>query len=133
MRGVLPPPAVHDVLQALIIQTQLIATHALHGPHAALVAQSQCCYFAALAVPVVWVALDDAVEGYTENAGCGGLVDLAGGAENVQHPLLTGQPCDQPGLDGGEIGVDEGAALAGHQRGADELAQSVRYIVGQQS
>ena len=131
--GVLPAPAVHDVLQALVVQTQLIAAHALHSAHTALVAQSQRCHFAALAVFVVGVALDDAVEGHAEDAGCGGLVDLAGGAENVQHPLLTGQPCDQPGFDGREVGIHEGAAFAGHQRRADELAQRIRYIVGQQS
>ena len=88
--GVLPPPAVHDVLQALVVQTQLIAAHALHSAHAALIAQSQRCHFAALAVLVVGVAFGDAVKGHAEDAGCGGFVDLAGGAENVQHPLLTG-------------------------------------------
>ena len=81
--GVLPAPAVHDVLQALVVQTQLIAAHALHSAHTALVAQSQRCHFTALAVFVVGVALDDAVKGHAEDAGCGGLVDLAGGAENV--------------------------------------------------
>ena len=131
--GVLPAPAPDDVHQAVVVQAQLIAAHPFHGPDTALVAQGQRCHLAALAVLVVGVALDDAVEGHTEDAGCGGLVDLAGGAENVQHPLLTSQPCDQPGLDGREVGIYEGAPFAGHQRCADQLAQSVGHIVGQQS
>ena len=49
-------------------------------------------------------------------------------SENLQHPLLPGEPGDHPGFDGGEVGVYKDLPRSRHQRCPDKLGEGVRDI-----
>ena len=69
--------------------------------------------------------------GNMEHGGCAGTVNVAVLPEHLLPPGLTGQPCDDPRLDGGEVGHDEPASLFWHERGTDQLLQYIGRAVVQ--
>ena len=101
--------------------------HLPHGSHAALVAQGQLCNLATLAQLILRVALFDELNGHAKHLRGGGLIDFAVGAENLKPPLLTGQPGDDTGLNGGKVRINEDMAIRGHKGRADELAESIGH------
>ena len=48
------------------------------------------------------------------------------GAEHLQPPLLSGQPCQHSGLDGGKVSVYQRLPRRSGQRSADQLGQCIR-------
>lgn len=124
---VLLPPAVDHVLDFLVWQVfqRPAGVHPPHGPDPALVAQGQGGDLATLPVAVVGIPLDDGLHRDAEHLRCRCLVDSPGRAENVKHPFLARLPGNQPGLDGGEVGINEHRPRRRNQRRPDHLAEQV--------
>ena len=59
--------------------------------------------------------------------GCGGLIDLAVCAEDIEDPLLSGVPRDDTGFDGREVAHMEDVSGRGDEGGADKLRQGGRH------
>ena len=49
-------------------------------------------------------------------------------SEHLEHPLLSGEPCQHSRLDGAEVADREGLSVRCHEGRSDELAERVRHV-----
>ena len=65
---------------------------------------------------------------HVEHLGSAGAVDVAAVGKHFLAPLLPGQPGDDPGLDGAEVGHDKPVSGGGDKSRPDQLREDVRHV-----
>ena len=120
-------PHAHHLGQLRLGDAHGERAHALERLGAALVAQRQRGHLAALAQILAYL-----VDRHAEHAARRRLVDLPVAAEDVEHPLLAGEPREHASLDRTEVRHREDVPLAGHEHGAHEGLERVLDVAVEQ-
>ena len=124
--GICSAPAIDERFQLRLLKPHLESAHRFQSADAATVAERELSDFPFLSHRVA--LLDGALRKVKHLLG-GSLIDFAVGLENLHAPLFACKPCDNTGLNRGEVRHDEAIAGSRDKGRADKLREGPGNVV----